>query len=114
LKTGSAISGFKYGPEHLPDTVYNVNIVPFQRPPPDFRPLSSDAEDKTQKPAQLQRLETKPTNFSAWCKKPWPTDPRMQLFWFNAMVHLSTQSKLLAGKLKRPEFAASLSTAGSR
>src|SRR5207237_1001504 len=31
LKTGSAISNFRYEPEHSPGTIYNVTIVTFQR-----------------------------------------------------------------------------------
>jgi nitrogen-specific signal transduction histidine kinase/DNA-binding response OmpR family regulator len=32
LNTGSALSDFKYEPEGSPGTVYNVSIIPFQRP----------------------------------------------------------------------------------
>ena len=33
LKTGSALTSFKYEPEDSPGTVYNINIVPFQKQP---------------------------------------------------------------------------------
>jgi signal transduction histidine kinase len=57
LKTGSAITGFKYEPEQSPGTVYNVNIVPFQRPQAGL-PASAllMADDLTQS-GQLQKLE---------------------------------------------------------
>src|SRR5208282_560908 len=57
LKTGAAISSFKYEPEEAPGTVYNVNIVPFQRGQTGL-PGSAllMAEDLTQS-EQLQRLE---------------------------------------------------------
>src|SRR6266850_1623444 len=32
LRTGSAVSSFKYQPEDQPGTIYNINVVPFQKP----------------------------------------------------------------------------------
>jgi signal transduction histidine kinase/ActR/RegA family two-component response regulator len=62
LKTGAAISSLRYEPEDSPGTVYNVNIVPFQRQQPDL-PASAllMAEDLTQS-EQLQRLEIEAAN----------------------------------------------------
>ncbi len=58
LKTGSAISQFRYMPESSPGSVYNVNIVPFQRQQTGGLPASAllMAEDLTQS-EQLHRLE---------------------------------------------------------
>jgi len=57
LKTGAAISSFKYEPESSPGTVYHINIVPFQRLVAGL-PASALllAEDLTQT-RQFQRLE---------------------------------------------------------
>src|SRR5882724_4487852 len=62
LKTGSAISNFRYEPENSPGTIFEVNIVPFQRPasgPPASALLM--VEDLTQS-EQLRRLEVEAAN----------------------------------------------------
>jgi len=107
LKTGSAISGFKYEPEHLPGTVYNVNIVPFQRPASGL-PTSVllMAEDLTQS-QQLQRLEIEAANL----RLVKTMADRLTHEIGNAMVPLSTHQQLLADKWKDPEFRASLDAA---
>jgi signal transduction histidine kinase len=107
LKTGSAISGFKYEPEHLPGTVYNVNIVPFQRPASGL-PASVllMAEDLTQS-QQLQRLEIEAANL----RLVRTMADRLTHEIGNAMVPLSTHQQLLADKWKDPEFRASLDAA---
>jgi nitrogen-specific signal transduction histidine kinase/ActR/RegA family two-component response regulator len=107
LKTGSAITGFKYEPEHLPGTVYNVNIVPFQRPASGL-PASVllMAEDLTQS-QQLQRLEIEAANL----RLVKTMADRLTHEIGNAMVPLSTHQQLLADKWKDPEFRASLDAA---
>ena len=62
LKTGSALTNFKYEPENSPGTVYNVSVVPFQKPQVGL-PASAllMAEDLTQS-RQLQRLEIEAAN----------------------------------------------------
>jgi len=107
LKTGAAISGFKYEPEHLPGTVYNVNIVPFQRPASGL-PASVllMAEDLTQS-QQLQRLEIEAANL----RLVRTMADRLTHEIGNAMVPLSTHQQLLADKWKDPEFRASLDAA---
>ena len=107
LKTGSAISGFKYEPDHLPGTVYNVNIVPFQRPASGL-PASVllMAEDLTQS-QQLQRLEIEAANL----RLVKTMADRLTHEIGNAMVPLSTHQQLLADKWKDPEFRASLDAA---
>lgn len=107
LKTGSAISGFKYEPEHLPGSVYNVNIVPFQRPASGL-PTSVllMAEDLTQS-QQLQRLEIEAANL----RLVKTMADRLTHEIGNAMVPLSTHQQLLADKWKDPEFRASLDVA---
>jgi signal transduction histidine kinase len=107
LKTGSAISGFKYEPEHLPGAVYNINIVPFQRPASGL-PASVllMAEDLTQS-QQLQRLEIEAANL----RLVKTMADRLTHEIGNAMVPLSTHQQLLADKWKDPEFRASLDLA---
>ncbi|MGD0262243.1 MAG: ATP-binding protein [Verrucomicrobiota bacterium] len=62
LKTGAAISSLRYEPEDSPGTVYNINIVPFQKQQAGL-PASAllMAEDLTQS-EQLQRLEIEAAN----------------------------------------------------
>ena len=107
LKTGAAISSFKYEPEDSPGTVYNVNIVPFQRPQVGL-PGSAllMAEDLTQS-EQLQRLEIEAANLRLIRTMA----DRLTHEIGNAMVPLSTHQQLLADKWKDAEFRASLNVA---
>ena len=107
LKTGSAISTFKYEPEDSPGTVYNINIVPFQRQQAGL-PASAllMAEDLTQS-QQLQRLEIEAANLRLVRNMA----DRLTHEIGNAMVPLSTHQQLLADKWKDPEFRASLNIA---
>ena len=107
LKTGSAISSFKYEPEDAPGTIYNINIVPFQRQQAGL-PASAllMAEDLTQS-EQLQRLEIEAANL----RLVKTMADRLTHEIGNAMVPLSTHQQLLADKWKDPEFRASLDVA---
>jgi signal transduction histidine kinase/DNA-binding response OmpR family regulator len=107
LKTGSAITGFKYEPENAPGTSYNINIVPFQRPQAGL-PASAllMAEDLTQS-EQLRRLEVEAANL----RLVKTMADRLTHEIGNAMVPLSTHQQLLADKWKDPEFRASLDLA---
>jgi len=107
LQTGSAISAFKYEPEDSPGTVYNVNIVPFQRQQAGL-PASAllMAEDQTQS-QHLQRLEIETANLRLVRNMA----DRLTHEIGNAMVPLSTHQQLLADKWKDPEFRASLNSA---
>ncbi len=107
LKTGSAISSFKYEPEDSPGTVYNVNVVPFQRPQAGL-PASAllMAEDLTQS-EQLQRLEIEAANL----RLVRTMADRLTHEIGNALVPLSTHQQLLADKWKDAEFRASLNVA---
>src|SRR5262245_12987192 len=62
LKTGTAVPAFRFEPEDSPGTVYNVNIVPFQREDASH-PASAllMVEDLTQS-EQLRRLEIEAAN----------------------------------------------------
>jgi len=104
LKTGSAISGFKFEPEDAPGTVYNINIVPFQKPQAGL-PGSAllMAEDLSQS-RQLQRLEIEAANLRLVRSMA----DRLTHEIGNAMVPLSTHQQLLSDKWKDPEFRASL------
>jgi signal transduction histidine kinase/CheY-like chemotaxis protein len=107
LKTGSAISSFKYEPEDSSGTVYNVNVVPFQRQQAGL-PASAllMAEDLTQS-EQLQHLEIEAANLRLIRTMA----DRLTHEIGNAMVPLSTHQQLLADKWKDPEFRASLNVA---
>jgi signal transduction histidine kinase len=97
LKTGSALSSFKYEPEDSPGTVYRINIVPFQRQLPGL-PGSAllMAEDLTQS-EQLQRLEIEAANLRLVKRMA----DRLTHEIGNAMVRLSTYQQLLAEKLAK-------------
>ena len=107
LKTGSAISSFKYEPEDSPGTVYNINVVPFQRQQAGL-PASAllMAEDLTQS-EQLQSLEIEAANL----RLVRTMADRLTHEIGNAMVPLSTHQQLLADKWKDAEFRASLNVA---
>jgi signal transduction histidine kinase/CheY-like chemotaxis protein len=107
LKTGAAISSFKYEPEESPGAIYNINIVPFQRRqagPPASALLM--AEDLTQS-QQLQRLEIEAANL----RLVKTMAERLAHEIGNAMVPLSTHQQLLADKWNNAEFRASLNVA---
>ncbi len=107
LRTGSAITSFKYEPEESPGTVFNINIVPFQRQQAGA-PASAllMAEDLTQI-EQLRRLEVEAANL----RLVKTMADRLTHEIGNAMVPLSTHQQLLADKWKDPEFRASLDLA---
>jgi signal transduction histidine kinase len=107
LKTGAAIPSFKYEPEDSPGTVYNINIVPFQKQQAGL-PGSAllMAEDRTQS-EQLQRLEIE----AAKLRLVKNMADRLTNEIGNAMVPLSTHQQLLAEKWKDAEFRASLNVA---
>jgi signal transduction histidine kinase/CheY-like chemotaxis protein len=104
LKTGSAISNLKYEPEHPPGTIFNVNIVPFQRPQAGL-PASAllMVEDLTQS-EQLRTLEIEAANL----RLVKAMADRLAHEIGNAMVPLSTHQQLLADKFQDPEFRLSL------
>ncbi len=107
LKTGTAVPTFKYQPEDSPGTIYNVNIVPFQRAS-GGQPASAllMVEDLTQS-EQLRRLEIETANL----RLVRTMADRLAHEIGNAMVPLSTHQQLLADKYKDPEFRASLDAA---
>lgn len=107
LRTGSAISSFKYERDDSPRTVYRVNIVPFQRQQASL-PASAllMAEDLTQS-EQLQHLEIE----AAKLRLVKTMADRLTHEVGNAMVPLSTHQQLLMDKWKDPEFRASLNVA---
>ncbi|HEV2394080.1 MAG TPA: ATP-binding protein [Verrucomicrobiae bacterium] len=107
LKTGSAISGFKYEPQGAGGTVYHINIVPFQRQQAGL-PASAllMAEDLTQS-EQLRKLEVETANLRLIKSMA----DRLTHEIGNAMVPLSTHQQLLADKWKDPEFRTSLDLA---
>jgi len=107
LRTGAAVSPFKYEPEASPGTVYNVTVVPFQRQDATV-PVSAllVVEDLTQS-EQLRRLEVEAANL----RLVKTMADRLAHEVGNAMVPLSTHQQLLSEKYRDPEFRASLDSA---
>ena len=97
LRTGSAVPNFRYEPEDSPGTVYNVNIVPFQRQTPGL-PASAllMVEDLTQT-EQLRRLELEASNLRLVRSMA----DRLTHEIGNALVPLSVHQQMLAEKLGR-------------
>jgi signal transduction histidine kinase/DNA-binding NarL/FixJ family response regulator len=107
LKTGAAISSFRYQPEDAPGTVYNIHIVPFQRQQGGLPAAALlMAEDLTQS-EQLRRLEIETGNLRLLRTMA----DRLTHEIGNAMVPLSTHQQLLAEKWKDAEFRGSLNVA---
>lgn len=107
LKTGTAIAPFRYQPEDAPGSVYNVSVVPFQKPGA-ARPASAllMAEDITQS-EQLKKLELEAANLRLVTTMA----DRLAHEIGNALVPLSTHQQLLKERYKDPEFRATLETA---
>jgi len=104
LRTGSGISNLRYEPEQSPGTIYNVNIVPFQRQTAGL-PASAllMVEDLTQS-EQLRRLEVETSNLRLVRSMA----DRLTHEIGNSLVPLSVHQQMLAEKLGRkavdPEF----------
>ncbi len=107
LQTGTAIAPFRYQPEDAPGSVYNVSVVPFQKPGA-ARPASAMlmAEDITQS-EQLRKLELEAANLRLVTTMA----DRLAHEIGNALVPLSTHQQLLKERYKDPEFRATLETA---
>jgi nitrogen-specific signal transduction histidine kinase len=108
LKTGSAISSFRYQPEGSPEAIYQVNIVPFQRSESGL-PASAllMVEDLTQR-EQLRRLEVE----TAKLRLVKDMADRLTHEIGNALVPLSVHQQMLAEKLEQqkvdPDFLTSM------
>jgi signal transduction histidine kinase len=104
LKTGAAISPFRFKPEDSPGAVYNVSVVPFQKRG-SVLPESAlmMVEDLTQS-EQLQSLEIEAANLRLVNT----IADRLTHEIGNALVPLSTHQQLLKERYKDPEFRASL------
>jgi signal transduction histidine kinase/CheY-like chemotaxis protein len=104
LKTGAAMGPFRYEPENSPGTIYNINVVPFQRGNSTV-PVSAllTAEDLTQT-EQLRKLEVEAENLRVIKSMA----DRMAHEIGNTMVPLSTHQQLLAEKYGDKEFRESL------
>ncbi|HSU52556.1 MAG TPA: ATP-binding protein [Candidatus Dormibacteraeota bacterium] len=107
LKTGSALTGFKYEPEDSPGTVYSINIVPFQKVQGGIAASALLMAEDLSQTRQLQRLEIEAANL----RLVKTMADRLTHEIGNAMVPLSTHQQLLADKWKDPEFRASLDLA---
>lgn len=104
LRSGSAISPFRYEPEGSPGTVFQVTVVPFQRQDAAL-PVSAllVVDDLTQS-EQLRRLEVEAANLRLIKTMA----DRLAHEVGNAMVPLSTHQQLLSEKYRDAEFRASL------
>ncbi len=104
LKTGSALSNFRFEPEESPGTVFSLSVVPFHRQPAGL-PASAllIAEDLTQT-EQLRKLELEAGNLR-FIKT---MAERLTHEIGNAMVPLSTYEQLLAERWKDPGFIKTL------
>ncbi len=109
LKTGTAVAPFRYQPEDSPGSVYNVSVVPFQKPGSAL-PASAllTAEDLTQA-EQLRKLELEAANLRLVTTMA----DRLAHEIGNALVPISTHQQLLKERYKDPEFRATLETAMS-
>ena len=107
LKTGTGIAPFRYQAEDSTNAVFNVSVVPFQKPG-SVLPASAllMAEDLTQA-EQLQKLELEAANLRLVTTMA----DRLAHEIGNALVPLSTHQQLLKEKYKDPEFRASLEVA---
>lgn len=107
LRTGAGLAPFKYEPEATPGAVYNITIVPFQRPDSTLPASALLMVDDLTKTEQLRRLEIETANL----RLVKTMADRLAHEVGNAMVPLSTHQQLLAEKYKDPEFRASLDVA---
>jgi signal transduction histidine kinase len=107
LRTGAAVTPFRYEPEDSHGTVYNVSVVPFQRKDASV-PVSAllTIEDLTQS-EQLRKLEIEAANL----RLVKTMADRLAHEVGNAMVPLSTHQQLLTEKYRDPEFRNSLDNA---
>ena len=107
LKTGSAVSPFRYTPEDVPGAVYQVTIVPIHRADASV-PASVllMVEDRTQS-EQLQRLEVEAKNL----RLVRGMAERLAAEIGNAMVPISVHQQLISERFKDAEFRAALDKA---
>jgi len=107
LRSGSALTPFKYEPEGAPGTIYTVTVAPFHKQD-STAPASAllVLDDQTQS-EQLRRLEIEAANL----RMVKTMADRLAHEVGNAMVPLSTHQQLLAEKYRDAEFRASLDTA---
>ena len=107
LKTGAAVSPFKYEPEDSPGTVYSISIVPFQRQPASLPGAALlTAEDLTQS-EQLRRLEIEAASLRL--VKNMAESLAKEIG--NAILPIDAHQQLLAEKWEDAEFRASLNVA---
>ncbi|MFO1496996.1 MAG: ATP-binding protein [Verrucomicrobiota bacterium] len=107
LKTGTAITTFKYQPPESPGSLYHITILPFQKQesaPPGSALLVAEDHTRTE---QLQRLEVEASNL----RLVRTMADRLAHEIGNALVPISTHQQLLMQNFHDPEFRASLNAA---
>ena len=107
LRTGTGLAPFRFQPADVPNSTYQITIVPFQKS--DLALPNSVllmVEDRTQS-EQLQQLEIEAANL----RLVKTMADRLAHEIGNALVPLSTHQQLLADKYRDPEFRASLDIA---
>lgn len=97
LNTGSALSSFRYEPEGSPGTVYNVSIVPFQRPPAGLPSSVLLVADDLTQAEHYKRLEIDAANN----RQLKAMADRLTAELGNAATRLSTYQQLLSEKLAK-------------
>jgi len=107
LRSGAAITPFKYEPENTKGSVYNIAIVPFQRQPGAATASALLIADDLTQAEQLRRLEVETSNL----RLVKTMADRLAHEVGNAMVPLSTHQQLLTEKYRDAEFRASLDSA---
>jgi signal transduction histidine kinase/DNA-binding response OmpR family regulator len=107
LKTGTAITPFKYSPPDAPNTVYQVTVVPFQSHGSGVPNSALLVVEDHSQAEQLHRLEIEAANLRLVKHMA----DRLAHEVGNALVPISTHQQLLAKKYNDPEFRASLDTA---
>lgn len=104
LKTGAGSSSDRYSPPDLPNSVFQISVVPFAREGGGLpRAALLVAEDHTQAEA-LQKLENEASNLRLVKSMA----DRIAHEVGNAMVPISTHQQLLIERFKDQEFRASL------
>ena len=107
LKTGSALSPFRYVPEEKPDTVFQVTIAPIHHAGAAI-PASAllIVEDRTQA-EQLQKLEVETKNL----RLVRGMAERLAAEIGNAMVPIAVHQQLISERFKDPDFRTALDKA---
>ena len=107
LRSGAAITPFRYEPENAKGAIYNISVVPFQRQTGAITASALLVADDLTQTEQLRKLEVETSNL----RLVKIMADRLAHEVGNAMVPLSTHQQLLTEKYRDAEFRASLDAA---